>query len=360
MKNYQFRKILIIIQRSNGDVFLSSPLINKLYSYYNQPQIDLLVNDDTLAIAKTIQNINHIHTFSYKQKKENRLGQEKKIISNIFKKYDLSINLTASDRSVMYSILAGKYSISAIEQDSKKSWWKELFLSSSYIFDTNFSIIENNTKSLKLLDIEIDNIHLASSYSSEALSSIENRLNTLCIDKFIIFHPSAQYDYKVYPKHLRDELLVLLNSLNIPIIVTGAKSNIDLKIKSQLPKLDNIYDFINETTLYELFALSDKSLCYIGMDTLNMHIATSFDKRVFSIFGPTILSMWSPWSNELQKNTKNNAVKQTYGNITIFQANMDCVACGLAGCDDNHGKSECLYNIDPKMIFEEIKKWLIK
>jgi heptosyltransferase-3 len=36
---------------------------------------------------------------------------------------------------------------------------------------------------------------------------------------------------------------------------------------------------------------------------------------------------------------------------------MPCVACGKAGCDDRHGKSECLDNIDPKVIFNEIKDW---
>ena len=93
------------------------------------------------------------------------------------------------------------------------------------------------------------------------------------------------------------------------------------------------------------------------MDTLNMHIAAAQNKRVFAIFGPTILSMWSPWSNELQLSAKEDKPIQSYGNITIFQANMSCVACGQAGCDNSHGKSECLDNINPRVIFNEVEKW---
>ncbi len=96
------------------------------------------------------------------------------------------------------------------------------------------------------------------------------------------------------------------------------------------------------------------------MDTLNMHIAASENKRVFAIFGPTILSVWSPWSNTIQTCATQNSIIQTYDNITIFQAKMKCVACGLAGCDDMHGKSECLYKINPVTIFNEVKRWLIK
>ena len=94
------------------------------------------------------------------------------------------------------------------------------------------------------------------------------------------------------------------------------------------------------------------------MDTLNMHIAASQNKRIFAIFGPTNLSMWSPWSNSLKACTTKNSPIQTYGNVTIFQADMPCIACGKAGCDDNHGKSDCLFNIKPDIIFNKVEAWL--
>jgi len=353
-------KILIIVQRSNGDVFLSSPLINALYEHYNKPEIDLLVNDDTLPIAKTLKHINDILTFSYKIKKENPLKQEFNISKKIYKRYDLSINLTTSDRSVIYSILASSYPISAIENNNNKAWWKKLFLKKSYIFDNTKHILKNNTMPLNLLGIPNNTLHVNSFYPENAKRKITQKLNELGIKNFIIFHPSAQYKYKIYPKDLRDELLKLLSTLNIPVIITGANSALDKQIKDELPSYKNIYDFIGETSLDELLALSDLSHAYIGMDTLNMHIAAASDKKVFAIFGPTYLSMWSPWSNKQQQSTRTNTPKQTYGNITIFQANMPCVACGFAGCDNKHGKSDCLYKIDPKIIYEEVKKYIQK
>ena len=92
------------------------------------------------------------------------------------------------------------------------------------------------------------------------------------------------------------------------------------------------------------------------MDTLNMHIAASQEKRIFAIFGPTNLTMWSPWSNQLKKSATENKPIQTYGNITIFQADMWCIACGKKGCE-NSGISECLNNINPKTVFDEVSLW---
>ena len=351
------KKILVIIQRSNGDVFLSNTLIQSLYQHYKNSEIDLLVNDDTLPIAKTIANIRQIHTFSYRQKKENRWGQERELISKLFKKYDISINLTASDRSVLYALLFAKRSISAIEADNGKSWWKRRLLSQFYVFDLSHHILINNLKPLQLLGIKHNKVVIPTRYDSLSKNTIKEKLALRGINHFLIFHPSAQYEYKVYPVDLRNQLLALLNNLNIPIVITGGKSKIDDKIKKNLPLLNNIYDFIGETTMEEYMALSDLSSGYIGVDTLNMHISAAQDKPVFSIFGPTNLKMWSPWSNKLKTSAVSDSPKQIYDKITIFQANMACVACGKAGCGDKHLKSDCLYNIDPLSVFNEVKKW---
>ena len=352
----KLKKILLIIQRSNGDVFLSSSLVKVLYEYYESPQIDLLVNDDTQSIAKLIPFITNVYTFSYQEKQNNRWKQEKNLIFKIYKKYDLSINLTASDRSVLYAIFAAKKSISAIEQDNKKSWWKKILLTHFYYFDKKKHILLNNLESLNLLKIKHNNIQLSLEISNISIDRIKKKLSTKGIKDFVIFHPSAQYKYKIYPKNLRDELLSYLSDLGIPILITGGNNEIDIEIKKKLPPLPNVYDLIGETSIEEYCALSKLSLAYIGMDTLNMHIAAGQNKRIFAIFGPTNLTMWSPWSNQLQISVTKDNPLQTYGNVTIFQADMPCVACGRAGCKDS-GKSDCLDKIKPTVVFNEIENW---
>ena len=354
------KKILIIIQRSNGDVFLSHGLVKSLYDYFSNVQIDLLVNDDTLEVAKLLPYVNFIHQFSYQKKQDSRFKQEKNLVFSLFRKYDLSINLTASDRSVIYALLAGKKSISAVEKEQKKSWWKKNLLTYYYYFDTKKHILTNNLQALNILNISHKKIIPSITFSKSSSVKVKERLSANGIEKFIIFHPSAQYNYKVYPKNLRDQLLHLLNDLGVPIIITGGSSGIDFRIKNEIPALPNIYNLIGETSLEEFFILSQLSLAYVGMDTLNMHIAASQNKSIFAIFGPTNLRMWSPWSNQDRMSATQNKPIQSYGNVTIFQASLPCVACGKAGCDDNNGKSNCLHAISPVIIFNEIKEWYIK
>jgi len=352
--------VLIIIQRSNGDVFLASPLIEAIHSFYAGCQIDLLINDDTLAIAGTLPHIRAIHTYSYAWKKLPRMARiraELGLVRKIRGRYDLAINLTASDRSVLYALFAGKVAISAAESDKRKSWWKQYFLDYSYPVDADQHVVQKNMSALDFLKIPKGPIKVSVQAKAAALDAVRAKLRSLGISRFFIFHPTAQYDYKVYPDIPRNELLRKIDALGIPVVVTGANSALDLRIKSSLPSLPNVFDFIGETSLDEYVALSELSSAYIGMDTLNMHIAAAQNKRIFAIFGPTILAQWSPWSNQSGICATENQAVQTYDNISIFQAEMACVACGMAGCDDRHGRSECLYRIDPDVIFEQVRSF---
>jgi heptosyltransferase-3 len=350
-----FKKILVIIRRSNGDVFLTEPLIRALKTNY-EAQIDLLINADTAAIAKTIPFVDNLLFYDYGWKGFEKTLNEMKLFWKIFKKYDLAINLTTNDRSARYAAFSAKHSISVIEKEKKKNWWKKLILK-KYFYDDDVHIVKKTLKPLEILNIKEDKLIVKSYYKKETFEKLKSKFPFLN-EKYIIFHPSAQYEYKVYPENLRNKLLEYLNTLNVPVVITGGKSKIDEKISKSIPKLNNIYNLMGKTSLEEYIAISDNSLAYVGMDTLNMHIAASQNKRIFAIFGPTFHRIWSPWSNELQTGATGRPPLQEYGNVTLFQADMECVPCGKAGCDDKHGKSECLYKISPEIIFDKVKKWI--
>lgn len=354
-------RTLLIIRRSLGDVLATSPLVNILHESFPDGHIDLLVNDDTYAMAKAIKHVRHVYTFSYgwgKKGIRERVGQEFSLIRKIKGKYDLAISLTGNERSTIYALLAGKISIAAIDRNLEKSWWRNAFLDHTYMFDPGRHIVLSNLAAIEPLHVPVKKIELSASYSAAALQRVKGLLNKYGISSFLIFHPSARFEYKIYPRHLRDKLLKFLNGLGIPIVITGGNSEIDLQIAKDLPQLANVHDFIGKTTLEEAIVLTDLSMGYIGMDTFNMHIAAALNKKVISIFGPTLPQMWSPWSNTLQTYARESHPIQRYGNITLIQADKKCVACGLAGCDDKNSRSLCLDEIEPEVVFAEVKNLL--
>ena len=73
------------------------------------------------------------------------------------------------------------------------------------------TLLLNNLKPLNFLNIQSLRYLDAPVNNQDSLKSVKSKLTKLNIKEFIIFHPSAQYEYKVYDEKLRQDLLYLLN-----------------------------------------------------------------------------------------------------------------------------------------------------
>ncbi len=353
--------ILLIIRRSLGDVLAMSPVIDILSRQFPNVSIDLLVNRDTIAAAKLLNGIRHIIALEDDALKNNLLFSLKMQIGltrRLFRKYDLAISFTTNERSNLYAYLAGRTAAGAMEPMFAKNWWHRLLLHSGYLINPEKHILENNLTALRGLGMTIERIILSARYPEPSGLKVQKILKDLSVDRFIIFHPAGRFLCKSYPQNLRNRLLYLLDSLNIPIMVTGGKSAIDRQVNASIPDLKNVRSLIGRLSLEECVALTAMSLGYVGVDTFNCHLAAAFNKPVFVMFGPTIPELWSPWSNELQRGGRRGSAIQTYGNITLFQSAKDCVPCGHSKCEKIDRHSACMEAIDPHTVFEAVRHWL--
>ena len=356
--------VLLIIRRSLGDVLALSPVIDILTRRFPNVSIDLLVNEDTVAAAKLLNNINAIIPFDDKLSDKTSLGamaMQVKIIRKIFRKYDLAISFTSNERSNIFAYLAGRTSAGTRELSFSKNWWHRMLLDTGYHNDRKRHILENNTQALRSLGIPVDRVILSARYSDEAKKNVQQILKEMAIERFIIFHPAGKFLCRLYPEKPRNTLLQLLDSLNIPIIVTGGKSTVDQQVAAEIPELKNVHSLIGRIPLEECAALTDMSLAFVGVDTFNCHLAAAFNKPIFVIFGPNNPEVWSPWSNALQRAGQRTARVQAYGDITVFQSSLECVPCGhSARCGEQDRLSACMADIEPHTVFNAVKNWLSK
>ena len=179
------------------------------------------------------------------------------LLQKIFRRYDLAIAFTTNERSNLYAFFAGRTSIGAREKVFAKNWWHRLLLDGGYLIDPQRHILENNLSALSTLGISIDRIVLSATYAGASGQKVQQMLKDFGMDRFIIFHPSGRYRCKSYPEQQRNSLLRLLDSLNIPIIVTGGHSDIDRQVAATLPELKNVRSFIGRLSLEECAALTD-------------------------------------------------------------------------------------------------------
>ncbi|PLX18118.1 MAG: lipopolysaccharide heptosyltransferase [Candidatus Muiribacterium halophilum] len=359
-------RFLIIIRRFNGDVLLTSPLIQKLKENYPQCQIDILVNDNTAAVAGLLKNIDNIIIFdqSFRQKRGmkrvlTRLNTEFNILKRIIKKYDLSINLTATDSSNIYAIISGKKSIGVGEKGAiRKSWWKQRFLGKCFEEDFSENIVLHNIYPLEYLKIKKNDLYVSLNIDDK---DIENSKNIIDDEKkFVIIHSSSQFFYKTWPIEKTIELAEKIIEKGFQVVFTGGKGEVDLFNSNRIGKEIGI-NLIGKTTLGVFNALLSRCCFYIGMDTLNTHLSAALNKPTVAIFGPTLVKRWSPWSRESQSGAEKEKGVQTYGNITLITPEDDCSGCGLAGCQDNND-SRCiaLEKLSVSYVWDNVYKTMLE
>ncbi len=353
--------VLLVIRRSLGDVLAISPVVDILTRRFPGTAIDLLVNKNTVPAARLLGRINSIVPFSDNPlagKTAGAVAGQIRLIRKIFRRYDLAIAFTTNERSNIYAYLAGRTAVGSREPTLAKNWWHRILLDAGYRFNPKRHILENNLEPLRRLDLPIDRVVISASYSDKARQRGQQILNDFATGPFVIFHPVGRFQCKSYPKSQRNILLRLLDSLDLPILVTGGESELDRRAAAEIPPLKNVRSLIGKISLEECAFLTHRALAYVGVDTFNCHLAAAFNKAIFVMFGPTIPEIWSPWSNALQTAGRFSPPVQTYGDVTLFQSSRECVPCGHSKCGERDRISPCMEDIEPHTVFNEFRRWL--
>jgi heptosyltransferase-3 len=96
-------------------------------------------------------------------------------------------------------------------------------------------------------------------------------------------------------------------------------------------------DLSGQLSLQELAALIAGARCFIGLDSVAMHLSAAIGTPCVALFGPSDEKSWGPWM-----------VKHR-----VVAASHSCRPCNLDGC--GNGKiSDCLQAINPIMVLDTV------
>ena len=319
----RINKILIIRLSSLGDILLTTPLIRTIKKKYPQIMIDFLLKEEYSDLLKKNPHINQILLYS---KEIN--NQISKPLSNS-SKYDLIIDLQNNIRSRKLTL---KLKVRTV-RFKKYSFRKFLLVK------TKINLMKNlPTVPIRYADtvgLELDNGGLeiiSDKQASKNLSGLKNLVG-IC--------PGAKHFTKRYPVEYHKQLCKLLLENDFNVVLFGGKidKNICAEIADEIP---NVINLQNEDDILQ--TVSDMKLCDIIIcnDSGLMHVASSLNKKLITIFGSTVKEFgFMPY------NCKNS--------IIIENQNLTCRPCshiGRSSCPKSHFK--CMRDIRPEDVFKVI------
>ena len=310
-------QILIELPTWIGDTVMTTPAIENIISYYNNPDITLVGSISSIELLK-----NHPQVINNEvlDKKYTTLF---KLAKNLGK-FDVFFSFRTSFRSKLFKLLVS--SINKYQHDNNK--FQNRHQVEKYNDFVNESL--NTDFSAGRLNIVIGNL-----IKSETISVEKDNLT-------LGFSPGATYgdSKRWYPEEFVEVGAQLSNKYNIIIFGSSNEKEIAADIEKGLIEkgVTNYQNLAGNTSIEELnYHISTLDMFVTG-DTGPMHLAAASQIPTVAIFGPTKVDETSQWMNDKS---------------IIVKRNLECQPCMKRTCPLKH--HNCMNLIKAKEVLDAIK-----
>lgn len=347
------KTILIANIRLIGDVILTTPLIGLLNEAYPQAAIDLLVNRGT---GEFLEEDPRVRTVIYHDGDEtgDPVQNKKGYLHMIFRRYDLAINMNASDRGNIATLAAGKkWRVGFYDgHNSMKSIWQRILLTHPIEFPDNIPVARYCQVVADALTVPNEHLVVKVYWDAADEAKVIRLLEARGVfHPFFVVHPFARWTYKYwnFEKFAAVSDLIYERYGLCPVWTSSPLEQEKAKLVEAAGKCRYKPMIIGgELNLNQITCLLSRANFYIGLDTAISHLAANTGIPMVALYGPTFTSRWFPWHNNGAPDQECPQARGILrrGNIVVLQKDWGCVPCGKAGCDDSGSlPSPCIEDI---------------
>ncbi len=344
-------RVLVIKLRHLGDVLLTSPVFTVLKNHAPQLEIDALVYRDTEPMLAGHPAIANIFTIDRGWKQEDwtaQMGHEWRLLRALrARHYDLIVHLTENSRGAVLSLLLKPpFSVARNYPAKRGRLWRNSFTHLYQAPDRRHTV-EMHLDALRRIGIypQADERRLTLVPGAEAERSVRELLarHGLASKGFIHLHPTSRWMFKSWTTEKNAELIAALQAAGESVVLTAAPSEPELQFTARVTARlkQPVVDLSGKLNLKQLAALTAQAKCFIGVDSVPMHIAAAVQTPCVALFGPSNELIWGPWQ------VRHRALTLPYS----------CRPCGQDGCG-NSKISECLTSISVAEVLSAVRQVL--
>lgn len=345
----QLKRVLVVKLRHHGDVLLTSPVFSALKAHYPHLELDALVYAGTESMLSGLPAIAQIHTVRRRRGLPSTrayVGAELDLMHRLRnRRYDLLVHLTESWRGLFLAhVLRPRYSV-AYRFPNRAKFWKRGFTHLIPNAGPRRHTVEKHLDALRRLGLQpgVQERRLTLAIAPDTQQRVAEKLAVHGIagtqDAYIHVHPTSRWLFKCWETTKFAQTINLLSERGFKVVLTAAPDEAetafvaDILAHVQYP----IVNLAGQLNLKELAAVTARAKCFVGVDSVPMHIAAAVQTPVVVLFGPSGDTEWGPW-------------KVVHKLITTDHS---CRPCGFDGCGG--GKlSECLSDIPVSRVFNAV------
>ena len=310
-------KILIELPTWIGDAVMTTPAIENIISYYNNPEITLVGSFSSIELLKNHPQVINTEVLDKKYTSLYKLAKN-------LGKFDAFFSF----RTTLRSKLLKFFILSVNKYQHNNDEFQDRHQVEKYNDFVNKSL--NTDFSAGRLNIVIDNL-----IESETISVEKDNLT-------LGFNPGATYgdSKRWYPEEFVEVGAQLSNKYNIIIFGAPNEKEIAADIEKGLIEkgVTNYQNLAGNTSVEELIYHISTLDMFVTGDTGPMHLAATFQIPTVAIFGPTKIHITSQWMNDKS---------------IIVKRNLECQPCMKRTCPLKH--HNCMNLIKAKEVLDAIK-----
>ncbi|MEJ6023161.1 glycosyltransferase family 9 protein [Ramlibacter sp. PS4R-6] len=344
------RSVLVVVTRQIGDVLLTTPLIHAAKQLWPEAAVDVLGFQGTLGMLRGNAEVREI----IETPPRLGFGGTLALAHRLWKRYDLALVADVGDRAHIIGAIAGRVRSGVLPADNPSNWWKKRLLAHAVEAAGDLGEVHVVQEKLALLEPWRNGMRFEAKLVPPPGKPLPPELAGRLQPRYVVVHAPSMWPYKQWPPAHFAALVRRLLEAGRQVVLTGGPSKEDRELVASLATggaIDaGVLDFGQLASLLQGAAL------YVGPDTSISHLAAACGTPMVAIFGPTNPQRWAPWPAQTESPVRfvRRADAQTVGSVTLLQADLPCVPCGKAGCDDHRfSRTECLPAITPERVANE-------
>lgn len=346
------QRVLVVKLRHHGDVLLTSPVFTVLKNHAPHLEIDALVYAETQDMLSGHPAITQLHVVDRGWKNQgigSILRHEWQLLRRLrARHYDLIIHLTENPRGgwLMY-LLGPTYGVVRDYSPRRGRLWHSGFSHRYRIPAKPRHTVETHLDALRRIGIQPQSeerqLLLVPGEEAEAAVHGHLREHGLAPRGYIHIHPTSRWLFKCWTSEAFAELVNRLQEAGERVVLTAAPSDAELRFVGQIATQlrHPVVDLSGKLSLKQLAVLTAHAKCFVGVDSVPMHIAAAMQTPSVVLFGPSGDLEWGPWMARAR----------------VITSSHSCRPCGMDGCG-NSKVSECLTSIPVERVFDAVRELL--
>lgn len=354
----EMNSALVVCTRRIGDVLLSTPVVHSLKAAVPHLMVDMLVFEGTQDILSANRDIRRIWTIP----EHPPIGAHLRLLSSIWRRYDVAISVLAGDRPTFHAWAAGRYRVGTLLPDSK-SQWKRSLLDEWIPFDNiSTHTVVMNLRLLAPLGIQSLGTPVVGWRQEDEASVHHVFPGDANHRRYAVLHVSPKFAYKTWSVAGWVALGRWLMDQGLVVVVAGGASDQRAYSEHVIEGLPDAVNLVGRLTLPALGYLLSRAAVYVGTDTAVSHMAAAVGAPAVVLFGPSNPVKWGPWPKDFP--VTGPSPWKTHGsqrleNVYLLQGEGDCVPCLAEGCDRHiNSQSECLQQLSVNRVIQAAETML--